>query len=289
MKTPVLVGIVVTAHCVAIGGIVLMQGCETLGSKEMAGGRPVVMPPRDEVDSSGSVGPVFAPVVKPKFDQWPTETTKYTVRKGDSISRIAHRYGLKTGEIVALNGIRNKDVIQHGQTIMLPGKIDTAKVVKRSVRPVPARVRMTSSPRSDDGSYVVKRGDSLSVIASRYSIPLKDIREANGIQGDMIRIGQKIRIPGVHAAALAPRPVAATPPPVVSVVVPDEDVAEAKTDDGVASSAPISDKHVVEEGQTLRHISMRWMVREADMRKANNLGADAELKAGQILLVPSPE
>jgi len=43
--------------------------------------------------------------------------------------------------------------------------------------------------------HVIVRGDTLSDIASRYSVSLRALRRHNGIKGDRIRIGQVLQIP----------------------------------------------------------------------------------------------
>ena len=43
--------------------------------------------------------------------------------------------------------------------------------------------------------HVIRRGDTLSEIASRYRISARQLREANGIAGDAIRVGQVLIIP----------------------------------------------------------------------------------------------
>ena len=44
-------------------------------------------------------------------------------------------------------------------------------------------------------SHVIARGDTLSEIAERYNVSLADIRRANQLRNDRIRVGQKLRIP----------------------------------------------------------------------------------------------
>jgi membrane-bound lytic murein transglycosylase D len=43
----------------------------------------------------------------------------YTVRSGDTLSSIATRYGLSVGELIALNDLRDRDVIRVGQRLVL--------------------------------------------------------------------------------------------------------------------------------------------------------------------------
>ena len=44
-------------------------------------------------------------------------------------------------------------------------------------------------------AYVITRGDTLSEIAQRYNVSLSSIRQVNSLNGDTVRIGQKLRIP----------------------------------------------------------------------------------------------
>lgn len=48
---------------------------------------------------------------------------------------------------------------------------------------------------STAGSYVVKRGDTLSHIASKNDVSIKDIRALNGLRSDRLKVGQTLRLP----------------------------------------------------------------------------------------------
>ncbi len=52
------------------------------------------------------------------------------------------------------------------------------------------------NPGSRPPVYVVKRGDTLSEIAQRYRISVNDLKKVNDMNGDAVRVGQKLRIPG---------------------------------------------------------------------------------------------
>ncbi len=53
-----------------------------------------------------------------------------------------------------------------------------------------------NGPPPGDRHYVIRRGDTLSGIASRYNVSVRHIRSANKLRGDRIRVGQVLRIPG---------------------------------------------------------------------------------------------
>jgi N-acetylmuramoyl-L-alanine amidase len=52
-----------------------------------------------------------------------------------------------------------------------------------------------STPGSSVREYVIANGDTLSGIAHRYNVPLRDLQRHNQLSGSDIRVGQKIKIP----------------------------------------------------------------------------------------------
>ncbi len=61
--------------------------------------------------------------------------------------------------------------------------------------PVGTKVARLSREYEQSSRYVVKRGDTLSEIASRYNVSLSNIRNANRLRSDRIKVGQVIQIP----------------------------------------------------------------------------------------------
>jgi LysM repeat protein len=47
--------------------------------------------------------------------------------------------------------------------------------------------------------YVVKRGDTLSRIARAHGTTVKALKAANGLEGDRIDAGQKLKLPSASA------------------------------------------------------------------------------------------
>jgi len=110
------------------------------------------------------------------FDQVPDRF--HRVRRGEALSTIARRYGVSTHELVVLNNLRSRNFIRAGQRLRLP-------------------VQEDSEPRVQDGTYTVRRGDTLSRIALRVGLSVSDIVAANGL-GDEHTIypGQELRVDG---------------------------------------------------------------------------------------------
>jgi membrane-bound lytic murein transglycosylase D len=61
----------------------------------------------------------------------------YVVRSGDSIERIANRLGVGSAELIAANNIRNKNVIQVGQQLVIPPAAPTTVAAASPEPPAP--------------------------------------------------------------------------------------------------------------------------------------------------------
>jgi len=98
-------------------------------------------------------------------------------------------------------------------------------------------------------TYTVSRGDSLSEIAQRFGVTLNDLKAANGLQSNVIRIGQSLTIPGF------------------------------------GGSGQISE-HRIARGETLSEIAQRYRVSLSSLRRMNNLAGD-KILIGQVLKIPT--
>ena len=122
--------------------------------------------------AGGTVTP--SPQPSPQPVPQPTETT-YTVVAGDTLSGIASRYGTTYQELARINNIANPNLIYVGQVIKIPtsGTNSTSNVI----------------------TYTVKKGDTLSGIASRYGTTYQKIAQDNGIANpNLIYAGQVLKI-----------------------------------------------------------------------------------------------
>ncbi|MDR1373349.1 MAG: M23 family metallopeptidase [Treponema sp.] len=98
--------------------------------------------------------------------------TLYTVRRGDSVSRIAVNHALSMDAVIASNNIPNVKRLREGDTIRIPNM--------------------------DGIPYTVRRGDTLLQISSSQGIPLEAILDANDIQSDTINPGMVLFLPGAR-------------------------------------------------------------------------------------------
>lgn len=116
----------------------------------------------------------------------------YTVQPGDTISTIAHRFGVDIGTVIWANGLTTRSVIRPGTTL--------------KILPVSGVL------------HTVKQGDTLSRIAQRYGSAVDKILETNRLaSAESLRLGEELIVPGGTPPAAAPvasRATAATRPDV---------------------------------------------------------------------------
>jgi LysM repeat protein len=110
----------------------------------------------------------------------------YIVARGDTLKKLAARFGSTMDAIANQNGIRNYNLIYEGQRLLIPSTGTTPPS-----DPPP-------SPPPSAGTYVVQRGDTLRKIAARYDISLKDLIAANPqvTNPNLVYRGQMIYLPG---------------------------------------------------------------------------------------------
>ncbi len=108
--------------------------------------------------------------------------------------------------------------------------------------------------------HVVAWGETLYSIARQYGVTVDSIADANGLAGANIYAGQRLTIPGDSARGTV-------------------------TDGEVGSSST----HVVQQGETLYRIGLRYGVSYNELAAVNGLSDANQVYAGQVLTIPSGE
>lgn len=104
-----------------------------------------------------------------------SELSYHTIRKGDTCYKIAQNYGVELSAVLNANGLTAKDTIYPGRTIVLDG----------------------NAKNTPGANYTVKRGDTLSSIATNYGTTAQKLKQSNGLSADRIYAGQKILVPSI--------------------------------------------------------------------------------------------
>ncbi len=110
-------------------------------------------------------------------------TDRHTVRRGDTLGAIARRYRTSVDAIKRLNNLRG-NLIRVGQVLRVPSRGGAVT----PAAPVP------EAKPGETVTYVVRNGDNLFQIAKAYGTTVERIKAANGLDSDIITVGQKLVI-----------------------------------------------------------------------------------------------
>lgn len=101
----------------------------------------------------------------------PSKVMVYSVQKGETLSEIAHRYGLSLHKLVEANKIKNPNLVGIGLKLVIS---------------------------NDEVRHMVKRGETLNYIAQRYGVSKELLVERNPLLkwlSDNLYVGQVVYVP----------------------------------------------------------------------------------------------
>jgi len=131
----------------------------------------------------------------------------YTVRAGDTMTRISSSLGVAIPDLEKVNSLASNAVLQVGQVLKVP-----EKAVAQAAASVAAAVSPSQSAESNAATasvptqtgptteYTVVKGDNPWKIAKKFKISQDELMKANGITDPKkIQIGQQLKIPAPAA------------------------------------------------------------------------------------------
>lgn len=169
----------------------------------------------------------------------------HKVRRGESLSVIARRYGTSVRSIMRLNGLKSSHFIRTGWRLKIP----TSRKYQIP-KGVPSRVS-GSTGRAELVRYVVQKGDSLWRIAERFGTTTKAIQSVNRLSYTHLRVGQILMIP----------------------------------QDPTTTEEIKTKTYIVSKGDSPYLIATRHRMKLSQFLRINNLSPRSTIFPGQVLLV----
>jgi len=183
----------------------------------------------------------------------------HRVEPGDSLSALAHRFGVTPAAIANANELEPGAPLPVGQRLVIPGNRPAASGLGQMVR------------------YRVRRGETLAVVAREFDVTPEEIERWNGGHGGTLAAGTTLKIyPGG-------RPSAAIPPK-SSKWLKTQQLPAATASGG--ASAQGGQTHAVRQGESLWSIARAYRTTVEALRQANRALASRPLHVGDVLTIP---
>jgi membrane-bound lytic murein transglycosylase D len=167
----------------------------------------------------------------------------------------------------------------------------TAAVAQELFAAMDARERFAA--QRADQEHKVRRGDTLSQIASEYRVSLAALMRVNGFTGrDMLRVGQTIKLPleAAIGGRFAAADEASAPPAATAIVARTEPEArKAPVTAAVTSTDDGKTVYVVRNGDSIEKIAKRVGVDADALLAANSIRNRNLIIAGQTLVLPGAD
>ena len=180
----------------------------------------------------------------------------HTVRSGDTVWGIAERYGLRTADVLAWNGLSSSSIIRPGQVLRLTAPESSSSTT-------------SSSSSTTASTHTVAAGETITAIAKKYGSTVSAVLAANGLsRSSIIYPGQKITIPG--SSSMAPASSTTSPSTTTS----------SSSDTGATS-------HTVAAGDTITAIAKKHGSTVSAVLAANGLSSGSVIYPGQEITIPA--
>ncbi len=117
-----------------------------------------------------------------------SDSFTHVVKKGESLGSIAKKHHVSVANIKQWNRLK-RETIQVGQKLVIYRSGAPMAQVGKS-----PKASSTKPSTSSTKTHVVKKGETLSSISRKYNCTVNDIKKWNGIKGNNIQAGQKLKI-----------------------------------------------------------------------------------------------
>jgi membrane-bound lytic murein transglycosylase D len=188
-------------------------------------------------------------------------TSKYTVKKGESLGKIAEKFGVTISQLRKWNKL-DSNKINRGQVLAVHGKETSASFGDNTTR-----------KEGNILSYTVKEGDTIGEIAEMFKVRIEDIRALNNLKSNKIVVGKSL---------------------IINSDVDASKVSKSKRDDNSKTVASVNPKisnlktsssiHKVKSGETLSAIADKYNVTIKEIENWNNL-KNSKIVEGQSLMI----
>ena len=187
-----------------------------------------------------------------------SNTGYYTVKGGDTLSRIAGQFNTTVNKLATLNDIRNVNRIYVGQRLLVRQPAE-----QQQQQTTPKRTETNTTTNSN--TYTVKSGDTLSGIAGKFNTTYTQLAQLNHISNpNVIHVGQVLTLHQTTAQNTTNHQ-------------------ESQQNKQVTTSA--NGTYTVKSGDTLSQIAARFNTTTSALASTNHISNPNLIEVGQQLRI----
>ncbi|HEU4709857.1 MAG TPA: LysM peptidoglycan-binding domain-containing protein, partial [Methylophilaceae bacterium] len=184
----------------------------------------------------------------------------YHAKRGERVENIARKFGISMAQLRDINDLPVRKRLRQPRQLLVPANGDDAAPVAVLVDNAELQKPVDEPEQVESRKHVVKSGESLSIIAKRYNISVKQMMALNHLKSARVKSGQTLLVDKTSTRV-------------------------------VAAKSPASPKktiYVVKRGDTLSSIARKFEVATDDLQRWNNL-RDGHIIPGHKLTIISPD
>ena len=232
--------------------------------------------PEKSLDKFNLVANDIPQAEKPHFVSDRPDFVKHKVKRGETIYSIAKKYDVSVSMIASCNRLGSKRKLVRGRRITIP------ITKKRNYAEGKSHQKNYRKEIASSGRYKVKKGETLSMISRRFSIPLVELKEINNLKTGKIAAGQMLKLSQNK----------------IKANLEDEDdneknvkksVKKSKIKKRVLSASDVdklgTNKYIVTKNDNLHSIAKKNNINEAKLLELNKISIHEKIVPGQILVV----
>lgn len=184
--------------------------------------------------------------------------TKYRIKRGDSLSEIALKFGVSTAQLRKWNSLSSNRIVA-GKTLTVFNKEEPQSYGDNTVK-------------SDANvvNYTIRKGDTIGEIAEKFRVYTSDIRKWNGLSNNTIMTGKTLKIYSDVD---------------VTKVTSSETGNDNNSNENFKTKSDDNTIHyIVKKGDTIGHIAEKYYIVSQDIRDWNNISG-SRIVVGQELII----
>ena len=116
----------------------------------------------------------------------------YQLKRGETLQSVAEKFDIGAERLREVNGLSTRRGIRPGTTLLVPRGDDADTNLDEAFDSAEFKAPLEDHTRRV--IYRVKRGDTLTSVARRYGVSVKQIKEWNGLRRDSVQAGQRLSV-----------------------------------------------------------------------------------------------